>query len=314
MSTNNSHQTISKEAMLTGFPDPVPAIEGDISPMELLRVFRHLIECAQSTTTAYHYLNFLFLVVPPSVWPVYSNGPRPTNPLRPGSHPSPLAPLCRASRGAPGAPSNTPRHLTRCRASFPNTPLTVISSSVVAKPPFGGAARAPPPHSKHCCPLTDRRVGVKYSGIREEWRLAAILVSKTSIPLFVVMMSLMCRVRTLPGRAPGAVWGCLGLSLGPLRGQPQHSQGQPQVAAKADIGDILFSTQLLNDPSKNCKKIKGWSETRKGEIPLSSTQKFGNASEKDSRLLIQERTTTFFLASSLKKMSCHTDVSTLVFR
>ena len=111
-----------------------------------------------------------------------------------------------------------------------------------------------------------------------------------------------------------AVWGCLGLSLGPLRGQPQHSQGQPQVAAKADIGDILFSTQLLNDPSKNCKKIKGWSETRKGEIPLSSTQKFGNASEKDSRLLIQERTTTFFLASSLKKMSCHTDVSTLVFR
>ena len=37
MSTNNSHQTISKEAMLTGFPDPVPAIEGDILPMELLR-------------------------------------------------------------------------------------------------------------------------------------------------------------------------------------------------------------------------------------------------------------------------------------
>ena len=87
MSTNNSHQTISKEAMLTGFPAAVPAIESDISPMELLRVFRHLIECAQSTTTAYHYLNFLFLVVPPSVWPVYSNGPRPTNPVHPGTNP-----------------------------------------------------------------------------------------------------------------------------------------------------------------------------------------------------------------------------------
>ena len=88
MSTTNSHQTISKEAMLAGFPDAVPAIEGDISPMELLRVFRHLIECAQSTTTAYHELNFLFLVVPPSVWPVYSNGPRPTHPVSTAGHES----------------------------------------------------------------------------------------------------------------------------------------------------------------------------------------------------------------------------------
>ena len=87
MSTSNSHQTISKEAMLAGFPSAVPAIDGDISPMELLRVFRHLIECAQSTITAYHELNFLFLVVPPSVWPVYSNGPRPTPPVRPGTNP-----------------------------------------------------------------------------------------------------------------------------------------------------------------------------------------------------------------------------------
>ena len=88
MSTSNSHQTISKEAMLAGFPSAVPAITGEISPMELLRLFRHLIECAQSTTTAYHELNFLFLVVPPSVWPVYSNGPRPTPPQRPGTNPA----------------------------------------------------------------------------------------------------------------------------------------------------------------------------------------------------------------------------------
>ena len=87
MFTANSHQTISKETTLAGFPYAVPAIEGDISPMKLLRVFRHLIECAQLTTTAYHELNFLFLVVPPSVWPVYSNGLRPTNPIRPGTNP-----------------------------------------------------------------------------------------------------------------------------------------------------------------------------------------------------------------------------------
>ena len=51
---------IPKEAMLAGFLNSVPAIDSDISPMELLRVFRHLIERIQSTITAYHELNFLF--------------------------------------------------------------------------------------------------------------------------------------------------------------------------------------------------------------------------------------------------------------
>ena len=87
MSTSNSHQTISKEAILAGFPNAVPAIDGNISPMELLRVFRHLIECTQLTITAYHELNFLFLVVLLSISPVYSNGPHPTLPIRPGTNP-----------------------------------------------------------------------------------------------------------------------------------------------------------------------------------------------------------------------------------
>ena len=73
--------------MVAGFPNAVPAIDGDISPMELLRVFRHLIECAQSTITAYEELNFLFLVLPPSVRPVNSNGPRPTPPMLPVTNP-----------------------------------------------------------------------------------------------------------------------------------------------------------------------------------------------------------------------------------
>ena len=86
MSTSNSYQTISEEAMLAGFPNAVPAIDGNISPMELLRIFTHLIECAQSTITAYHELNFLFLVVASSVWPVYSNRLRPTPPIRAGTN------------------------------------------------------------------------------------------------------------------------------------------------------------------------------------------------------------------------------------
>ena len=60
MSTSNSHQMIFKEAILAGFPDAVPAIEGDISLMELLSVFRHLIKCAQSTITAYHEITSSF--------------------------------------------------------------------------------------------------------------------------------------------------------------------------------------------------------------------------------------------------------------
>ena len=51
---------IFKEAILAGFPDAVPAIEGDISLMELLSVFRHLIKCAQSTITAYHEITSSF--------------------------------------------------------------------------------------------------------------------------------------------------------------------------------------------------------------------------------------------------------------
>ena len=72
---------------MADFPDVVPAIDDNISPMELLRVFRHLIKCVQSTIKAYHKLNFLFLVVPPSVWLVYSNGPHPTPPIRPSTNP-----------------------------------------------------------------------------------------------------------------------------------------------------------------------------------------------------------------------------------
>ena len=50
---------------MVGFLNAVPAIDGNILSIELLRIFRHFIECAQSTIMAYHELNFLFLVVRP---------------------------------------------------------------------------------------------------------------------------------------------------------------------------------------------------------------------------------------------------------
>ena len=68
---------------MAGFPNTVLAIDSNILPMELLLIFRHLFERAQATITAHNEFNFPFLVVPPSGWPVYSNGPRPTLPIRP---------------------------------------------------------------------------------------------------------------------------------------------------------------------------------------------------------------------------------------
>ena len=78
---NSTHQTTSKDAMIAGFPPKIPSIEGTITLKELLRVFTHLIACAQSTVTAYNPYNFLFLVVPGTLWNIYTNAPYPTPPL-----------------------------------------------------------------------------------------------------------------------------------------------------------------------------------------------------------------------------------------
>ena len=61
---NSSNGTISKDVMIAGFPPKIPSIEGQITLKELLRVFTHLIACAQSIVTEYNPFNFLFLVVP----------------------------------------------------------------------------------------------------------------------------------------------------------------------------------------------------------------------------------------------------------
>ena len=64
MSSSATHQTISKDAMIAESLPKIAATEGERTLKELLRAFRLLIMCAQSTVTTYDQLNFLYLVVP----------------------------------------------------------------------------------------------------------------------------------------------------------------------------------------------------------------------------------------------------------
>ena len=56
MASSLYHSTL-KEEMITGFPPQVTGITGDPTLRELLRVFRHMIEWAQSQMTNYCILN-----------------------------------------------------------------------------------------------------------------------------------------------------------------------------------------------------------------------------------------------------------------
>ena len=79
------YHSTSKEEMITGFPPQVAGNTGDPPRRELLRVFRHMIECAQLQMTNYCILNWLFLVVPANTWTIYpSTSPYPDPPGFPG--------------------------------------------------------------------------------------------------------------------------------------------------------------------------------------------------------------------------------------
>ena len=88
---------ISKETMTAGFPPTIQQITGTPTLGDLFRAYRHLMYCAQSQFTAYHALNWLFLVVPPNMWDIHSVDAYPTAPANPGLAPrygnvdSPLA-------------------------------------------------------------------------------------------------------------------------------------------------------------------------------------------------------------------------------
>ena len=49
--------------MIAGFPPKILSVQGEITLKELLKSFKHLIACAQSTVTTHAPLNVFYLVV-----------------------------------------------------------------------------------------------------------------------------------------------------------------------------------------------------------------------------------------------------------
>ena len=75
--------------MAAGFPPTIQQITGTPTLGDLFRAYRHLMYCAQSQFTAYHALNWLFLVVQPNMWDIHSLDAYPTAPVNSG-----LTPRC----------------------------------------------------------------------------------------------------------------------------------------------------------------------------------------------------------------------------
>jgi hypothetical protein len=78
----------SKETMTAGFPPIIQSISGTPTLGDLFRAYRHLMYCAQSQFTAFHPLNWLFLVVPPNMWDMHSTEAHPAPPANPGAAPN----------------------------------------------------------------------------------------------------------------------------------------------------------------------------------------------------------------------------------
>jgi hypothetical protein len=74
--------------MTAGFPPIIQSITGTPTLGDLFRAYRHLMYCAQSQFTAYHALNWLYLVVPPNMWDMHSVEAHPAPPENPGAAPN----------------------------------------------------------------------------------------------------------------------------------------------------------------------------------------------------------------------------------
>ena len=70
--------------MTTGFAPTIQSITGTPTLGDLFRAYCHLMYCAQSQLTAYHALNWLFMVVPPNMWNMHSVDPHPDPLKNPG--------------------------------------------------------------------------------------------------------------------------------------------------------------------------------------------------------------------------------------
>ena len=82
------HPVRTKEQLTAGFPTVVPAITGDVTLHEIIRLWQHIKRCAQCTETNFDAQNFLYVVLPPGLWPYFSTRQYPTAPLDPGDNPS----------------------------------------------------------------------------------------------------------------------------------------------------------------------------------------------------------------------------------
>ena len=82
------HPVRTKEQLTAGFPTIVPAITGDVTLKEIIRLWQHIKQCAQRTETNFDAQNFLYVVLPPGLWPYFSTRQYPTAPIDPGTNPS----------------------------------------------------------------------------------------------------------------------------------------------------------------------------------------------------------------------------------
>ena len=63
---------VLKETMTAGFPPTIQSIAGTPMLSNLFLAYQRLMYYAQSQFTAYHILNWLFLVVSPEMWNMHS--------------------------------------------------------------------------------------------------------------------------------------------------------------------------------------------------------------------------------------------------
>ena len=70
--SGNLHTIRTKETLTSGFESPPPTVVGELNLRELLKIWEHCQNCAQTTETDYDAQNFLYLVMPPTIWPYFS--------------------------------------------------------------------------------------------------------------------------------------------------------------------------------------------------------------------------------------------------
>ena len=81
------HKVTPKATMIAAFPAAISPVIGEPNARELIRVLRHLIQCAQSHNVDYCRQNLLFLCVPENAWPHFSADDWPDRPTDPGPCP-----------------------------------------------------------------------------------------------------------------------------------------------------------------------------------------------------------------------------------